>query len=115
LDKKLLKELNQLGSKTLGMIAETYEEGIRQQKFIQSRGIVQADIIWALFTGLVLWEEAKKLVDPSKDFFEQTFDRAFEIFSSGIRAPKPGLRRLKHIDSEGTVQEGIGNSLVADG
>jgi len=115
LDKKLLKELNQLGSKTLGMIAETYEEGIRQKKFTGSLGIVQADIIWAIFTGLVLWEDAKKLVDPSKDFFDQTFDRAFEIFSSGIRAPQQGLMRLKRIDSEDTVQEGVSNSLVADG
>jgi AcrR family transcriptional regulator len=115
LDKKLLKELNQLGGRTLNMIAETYEEGIRQKKFAEGRGIIQADIIWAVFTGLVLWEEAKKAVDPNKNFFEQTFDRAFEIFFSGIQVAKPGLKRLKRIDGEGACQKGIGNSLVADG
>jgi AcrR family transcriptional regulator len=115
LDKKLLNQLNSLGRRTMNMIADTYEEGVRQGKFEDGNGIAHADIIWALFTGLVLWEGAKKLVSPKKDFFDTTLDRAFAIFCRGIRAIEPDRRRLEPIDAEGAVQERVGDPLVADG
>jgi hypothetical protein len=43
-----------------------------------------ADIVWSLFTGVVLWEESKRMIDNEKDFLKQTLDVAFEIFSRGI-------------------------------
>jgi AcrR family transcriptional regulator len=115
LDKKLLNQFNSLGRRTMNMIANTYEEGVRQGKFEEGNGIAHADIIWALFTGLVLWEEAKKLVNPKKDFFDTTLDRAFAIFCCGISAVKPDRRRSEHIDAEGIVQERVGNPFVANG
>jgi AcrR family transcriptional regulator len=115
LDKKLLNQLNGLGRQTMNMIADTYEEGVRQGKFEEGHGIAHADIIWALFTGLVLWEGAKKLVNPKKAFFDTTLDRAFAIFCRGISAVKPDRRRSEHIDAEGTIQERVGNPFVADG
>ncbi|HBF43930.1 MAG TPA: TetR/AcrR family transcriptional regulator, partial [Desulfobacteraceae bacterium] len=82
---ELLNQINSLSQRIMTMIADVYEEGVRQGKFSQGRGMVHADIIWAIFTGLVLWEEAKRKLNPKKDFLKTTLDRAFDIFCRGIK------------------------------
>jgi hypothetical protein len=46
--------------------------------------VALADIVWALFSGVVLWEESKRLIDSKKDFLKSTLEIAFEIFNRGI-------------------------------
>jgi AcrR family transcriptional regulator len=41
-------------------------------------------ILLSLFSGLVLWEESKRALDPRKDFLKATLDVAFDIFGRGI-------------------------------
>lgn len=41
-------------------------------------------ILWALFSGLVLWEESKRTLDPRKNFLKPTLDMAFEVLARGI-------------------------------
>jgi AcrR family transcriptional regulator len=94
IDKKTLTQLNRLAQKMMNMIANTYEDGIRKRKTRNGHGMVHADIMWATFAGLVLWEEAKRKINPQKDFLRTTLDRAFEIFIKGLK------------------QEGYGNSQV---
>jgi hypothetical protein len=48
--------------------------------------VALADIVWALFSGVVLWEESKRLIDSKKDFLTSTLEIAFEIFNRGIEA-----------------------------
>ena len=49
-----------------------------------------ADIVWALFSGIVLWEESKRLIDNKKDYLKSTLEVAFEIFGQGIKVcPEP--------------------------
>ena len=85
LSRDLLKDINSLSQRIMTMIANTYDEGVRQGKFRQGHSMAHADIIWAIFTGLVLWEEAKRKIDPQKDFLKGTLDRAFDIFCRGIK------------------------------
>jgi len=82
---ELLNEVNSLIQRIMTMIADVYEEGARQGQFSQGRGIIHADIIWAMFSGLVLWEEAKRKLNPKKDFLKTTLDRSFDIFCRGIK------------------------------
>jgi len=84
LSKELLDQVNHISWKVLTMISNVYEEGVRQGKFRGGLGIAHADIIWSTFTGLVIWEEAKRKIDPRKDFLKATLDRAFDIFCRGI-------------------------------
>jgi len=84
IDQKTLHQLNQLGQKMMTMMANTYEDGIGQGITSNGHGMVHADIMWATFAGLVLWEEAKRKINPKKDFLRTTLDRAFEIFIKGI-------------------------------
>jgi len=84
LSKEMPKQLNNLSQKTMRMVADIYEEGVRQGKFREGLGIVHADIMWAMVTGVVIYEEAKRKINPKKDFLKPTLDRAFDIFYRGI-------------------------------
>ncbi len=84
LSKELLDQVNHISWKALTMISNVYEEGVRQGKFREGLGIEHADIVWATFTGLVIWEESKRKLDSRKDFLKTTLDRAFDIFCRGI-------------------------------
>ena len=67
------------------MIAAVYQEGVEKGIFIPGHKNAHADILWAVFTGLILWEDAKKQLNPKKDFLKPTLDRAFDIFLRGIK------------------------------
>jgi hypothetical protein len=67
------------------MIAAVYDEGVREGKFKPGHGMEQADILFGVFAGLVLWEEAKSKVNPEKRFLKPTLDRAFDILLSGFK------------------------------
>jgi AcrR family transcriptional regulator len=92
LNGELLKQLNETGREMMRLITAILEEGTSAGKFINGKGIVHADIIWGIFAGLTIWEGAKKKVNPEKDFFKSTLDRAFEIFCRGIE--KDNNKRL---------------------
>jgi AcrR family transcriptional regulator len=85
LSPELLNKLNKLSQKIMNMIATVYKEGVQQGKFIAGHPNAHADIIWAVFTGLVLWEEAKRQLNPEKNFLKSTLDRAFDLFCKGIK------------------------------
>ena len=42
------------------------------------------DVMWALFSGVVLWEESKRIISNKRETNALAFDMAFEIFSRGI-------------------------------
>jgi hypothetical protein len=67
-------------------MARVFEEGIEKGEFIDRHPVALADIVWALFSGVVLWEESKRLIDSKKDFLTSTLEIAFEIFNRGIEA-----------------------------
>jgi len=84
LNGKLLNQLNETGQKMMRLISLVYEEGVRAGRFSEGDGIAHADIMWGIFAGLMMWEEAKRRINPKKDFLKSTLDRAFEIFCRGI-------------------------------
>jgi hypothetical protein len=44
-----------------------------------------ADVLWALFSGVVLRGESKKFVNGSKHYLRQTLGIASEIFTRGLQ------------------------------
>ncbi len=61
-----------------------FSDGIDNGDFIKQNPMALADILWALFSGVILWEESKKIIDKKKDFLKPTLDIAFDIFRQGI-------------------------------
>ena len=86
----LLSDIKELARNAFGWMAKIFEEGIKKGVFIDRHPVALADIVWALFSGVVLWEESKRLIDSKKDFLKSTLEIAFEIFGQGIKTcPEP--------------------------
>src|SRR4030042_3019619 len=81
----LLNEMNRVIKNTMNMVAKIYEKGVLQGKFVDIKGVVIGDMIWGIFTGIVIWEEAKRKIDPRKNFLKATLDKMFDVFLEGIR------------------------------
>ena len=44
-----------------------------------------ADVVWSIFSGISVWEESKKALDPTKHYMKKTLDRAFDLLIKGIK------------------------------
>lgn len=84
LSPELLSDIKELSRSSLGAMAEIFEEGIRSGDFIDRQPVAIADIAWALFSGIVLWEESKRIFNNDEDYLKPTLESAFEIFGRGI-------------------------------
>ena len=86
LSPELLAEIKELSRKSLGTLATIFDEGIQQGYFIDRHPVALSDIFWALFSGVVLWESSKNIIDGQKDFLRSTLQTAFDFFLKGIKA-----------------------------
>jgi len=84
LSQDLLSQIESLSRSSLKVMANIFEDGIRKNLFVDRHPNAIADILWSLFSGIILWETSKKIINGEKDFLKETFDIAFEIFSRGI-------------------------------
>lgn len=85
LSPQLLSDIRELSHSSLMAIAKIFEEGIDKGVFIDKHPTILADTLWALFSGIVLREESKRIIDGGKDHLEQILEIAFEIFIRGIK------------------------------
>ena len=81
----LIAEIKNLSKNSLAIIAHLFDEEIHSGVVIDKPSMVLADIMWSMFSGIVLWEESKKMIEGDKDFLEKTLDTAFDIFRRGIK------------------------------
>lgn len=81
---ELLDEIVDLSRSSLEAMAKIFQMGIEKGVFIDRHPFALADTLWALFSGIILWEESKKIINKNKDYLKPTLDLAFEVFSRGI-------------------------------
>jgi hypothetical protein len=84
LSSPLLENISELSRNSLNVLAEIFKDGSGRNDYLDNNPTAVADIIWSLFTGVVLWEESKRMIDDEKNFLKQTLDVAFEIFARGV-------------------------------
>lgn len=84
LSPEVLEEMNSTSGRALRTMAEIFEEGIRDGYFRDYDPIAMADLVWSAFSGLVLWEESKRLFDPDKQFLKPMLKMAFEVLADGL-------------------------------
>lgn len=82
-------EINQLSTKALRTMAAIFTDGMERGIFHRHHAIALADLVWAMFSGLVLWEESKRLFDPRKDHFKPTLDLALDLLAQGLCVHPP--------------------------
>jgi AcrR family transcriptional regulator len=80
-----LDEINELSRKSIGGIANIINEGVEKGLFIDEHPYALADILWSLFSGVILWEASKSILNEQKNYLKKTLDVAFRIFLSGIK------------------------------
>lgn len=85
LSPEVMVSLNRSGQRALLKLASVIKGGMDEGVFSNGNEVVIADILWALFTGLVIWEGAKRMTDPKKDYLKPTLERALEIIKHGIK------------------------------
>lgn len=84
LSSPLLENITELSRNSLHVLTQIFKEGSGNDGFIDNNPTAMADVVWSLFTGVVLWEESKRMINDEKDFLKQTLDVAFEILARGI-------------------------------
>lgn len=92
----LIDEIKTLSRNSIGAIAKIFQEGIEAGIFIDRHPVALSDITWALFSGVVLWENSKKIIDTNKDYLKETLKIAFEVFDRGVlTSPRNELKGAK--------------------
>ena len=84
LSSPLLENITELSRNSLNVLAQIFRDGSGRDDYLDNNPNAIADIVWSLFTGVVLWEESKRMIDEKKNFLKQTLDVAFEIFARGV-------------------------------
>ena len=89
LSSELINEINDLSRSALQAIAGMFKLGIENNLVVDRHPMALADILWALFSGIVLWEESKKMINIERYDLQHTLATAFELFGRGLRK-RPG-------------------------
>ena len=84
LSPELSSEIRDCTKQYIKAIADLFEEGVREGVFLDCHPVAFAEIIWSVFTGLVLYEDTKKGLNEGKDLLEPTLIMALEILGRGI-------------------------------
>ncbi len=82
---ELLSEIRDLSKNSLNTMAKIFEKGISSGAFVEKKPLVFSDIVWALFSGIVLWDESKRIFNEESNSLKETLEIAFEIFAQGIK------------------------------
>jgi len=85
LSPELLTDIKELFSSSLSAMSDIFNEGIKTGVVIDKKPEALADQMWALFSGIVLWGESKKIMYNNKDYLKQALETAFEVFLLGIK------------------------------
>ncbi|MCB2167813.1 MAG: TetR/AcrR family transcriptional regulator [Deltaproteobacteria bacterium] len=84
LEPAMLTTIRNLSSNSLGIITKIFAEGVNDHVFIEKNPKTLSDVLWGLFSGVVLWEESKRIISNKRETSASAFDTAFDIFLRGI-------------------------------
>ena len=85
LSHEVLEGIKNYSRDLIASFASAYKEGVDKGIFLDKSPVAIADIFWALFSGVILWEESKRIIDSEKNFILPTLETAFKIFKRGIK------------------------------
>jgi AcrR family transcriptional regulator len=81
---ELFDEIMSLSRQCLKTLSKIFAKGIQAGSYVSVDPRRTALILWSMFSGLVVWEESKRALDPRRDFLQPTLEIAFEIFKRGV-------------------------------
>ena len=88
LNTDLIHEINSLRRQTIKKIAAIFQQGINPGICPDRHPMEIADIVWSMFSGVILWTTGKHTKDYAADQLKPTLETAFEILEKGILVHK---------------------------
>jgi len=85
LSEDVLQQIKIYSTLAHGAIIDVVRQGIDQGIFIDEHPVALADILWASYSGIVLWVDSKRLLNGEKDFVKSTLKTAFQVISQGMK------------------------------
>jgi AcrR family transcriptional regulator len=83
---ELVGEIDNHTHKIVAAMSEIFKQGINIGIFIDRPPEVVASVLWAVFSGAVLYDESHRNIDEKASKLA-TLESAFDIFSRGIMKP----------------------------
>lgn len=90
LSPELTFEIKELGQQSLDRIASVVQQGINSGIFLDRRPGDIADIVWSLFSGVILWKSDRDGSEHKDAKLQATLETAFEILEKGISTQREG-------------------------
>ena len=85
LSDEVMKELKKYSTRAHRAIVAVVTEGIEKGLFVQEHPVALADVLWATYSGVVLWVDSKRLLNDEKDFVKPTLKIAFDMIIKGLK------------------------------
>jgi hypothetical protein len=85
-DPALTAEIEKLRCVALEKITSIFKIGVKKGIYICKQPDEMAEIIWAMFCGIVLWHEDSLSSGRKSPHLEKIMNRAFQIFERGALA-----------------------------
>ena len=81
---EMVERLNGVSARIMRLLAGIFREGMERGVFRPFNTMALADSVWAVFTGMVLWEESKRFFDPRKQYLRPTLEVALGLLLDGL-------------------------------
>jgi AcrR family transcriptional regulator len=85
LSDEVMQRLKKYSSRAHGAITSVVKEGIDKGLFRDEHPVALADVLWATYSGVVLWVDSKRRLNDEKDFVKPTLKIAFDLFCNGLK------------------------------
>jgi len=83
LSSELLDEINRLSRKSIHTIGIVFEDSLKDGAYADRNAMEIAYVVWAVFSGLALWEESRKTFAYEGNL-KDTLELAFDIIQGGL-------------------------------
>lgn len=83
LEPETIAELNGHATRAMGMMATVFAQAMELGRLRPHHPNAMADSAWAIFTGMVLWEESKRYFDGRKQYLKPTLKLAVDLLIEG--------------------------------
>ncbi len=82
----IISEILTLSTRSQKIMAAIFQEGIDNGLMADKKPEALAELVWILFSGVVLREESKRIINGKKEIsLKPSLENAFDIFFAGIK------------------------------
>ena len=83
LEDETIEELNKHAALAMRSISSVFRAAVENGEMNGHHPNAMADSVWAIFTGMVLWEESKRFFNPRKQYLGTTLEMTINLFVQG--------------------------------